>query len=649
MSANVCLDVVAFALACLLFAAFRTKRRTGLESYRCYYITLLSLIVYIFLEGLTALYVLMPSTTQRMSPVVVYGANASYLFVELLFMTLFTRYLLAMAESSSRRISKGRMMLVYWPLLPFLAIVTAAAVKGGGLRIGLYEMRREPLTLYSLYLFTAYYMILTVWTGIRHHAAREKLAVIHVAVANLIIMMGFSAQQGIQGVRFAPFVASLCMTDMLFTVLKPEEVYDASDAMRKEYLLRFTAEDYGLGKSFAVFLIWVHDFNVVRESLGRQEADFLMKQVADFAFYLREGCTVFREDKDVLAVRIHNVDRKEAERLKREIEQRFESIWRLSMAESMLSADVMLLLCPEDVPDMDSFRHLLKNYDSLTLATYASASVESLLGEDKEEQMLEAVKRGLRDKSFEVFYQPIYSTKEKRISAAEALIRLFDPEYGFVPPEDMIKLAEREGYILEIGETVLRKVCSFYMDNHLDEKGIDYIEVNLSAVQCAKNRLAEEFLGIMREYGLDTAHINFEITETSAMISDNSAVDNINCFEKHGVSLSLDDYGTGYSNISYLYNIPFAIVKMDRSILWSSEKNKKAEVVLKNAYSMAKRLHIHVVQEGVETEEQIKKLLELQCDYFQGYYFSKPVKEEDFLRYIENFELPEILKDASGK
>ena len=111
-----------------------------------------------------------------------------------------------------------------------------------------------------------------------------------------------------------------------------------------------------------------------------------------------------------------------------------------------------------------------------------------------------------------------------------------------------------------------------------------------------------------------------------------------------GVSLSLDDYGTGYSNISYIYNLPFNYMKIDKSTLWSAVKNPQAKTTLINTVDMAKKLNIQIIVEGVETEEQIELLRSLKCDYFQGYYFSKPVPGNLFLNYIYNFALPECCR-----
>ena len=145
-----------------------------------------------------------------------------------------------------------------------------------------------------------------------------------------------------------------------------------------------------------------------------------------------------------------------------------------------------------------------------------------------------------------------------------------------------------------------------------------------------------------KENNIKAKQVNFEITETSAMITNRAVALNISRFENHGIALSLDDYGTGYSNLSYLYHMPFHFIKIDKSILWSSEKNDKADITLQNIFRMAKKLQLKIVMEGVETEAQIRKLLTMGCDYFQGYYFSKPVCGKDFLDYVQNFELPDV-------
>ena len=642
---NYYLDIVAFAVVFVVFAFFRTKRRTKLESFHVFYLMLLTLVCYLMLESLTLFYVMDGDSIRRASDIIRHSVNAVYMIVKVFFITMFTMYLCSMM-SVRNKVSRGWRFVVYLPLIPVMIVSVIASVYACNMGLGIMETRRLPMVLYTFYLSLAYYQLVTLWVGVRYAGVQEKHSVVHVMAANFVMALTMAVQQAFPYVRIAPFIASIGLLDILFTVLRPDEVFDNTEALKKVYLKRFAHEDLDHEIPFTLFLICVHDYNVIAESMGPQVADFFLRQVTLSLFDMNENISVFREEKNVLAVRMTNVSKRDAGNIKRHIEDRFRFPWRIATAETLLSADVLMVHCPDDIPDSKSFDTFLSRYDRLDPVKYATLSISDLLAQDRDEQMLTAIRRALKDDSFQVYYQPIYSTSEKKIVAAEALIRLFDPEYGFISPEDMIKLAEREGYILEIGEKVFRAVCRFCSENHPEKLGIEYIEVNLSAVQCAKSKLAEQFIKIMKEYGIESKRINFEVTETAAMVTDSAVISNIHYFEKNGVKLSLDDFGTGYSNISYLYNIPFSIMKVDKAILWSADKNRKADLTLKNTFMMASKLGIKVVQEGVETEEQIKKLLAIGCDYFQGFYFSKPVSGKDFLAYVRDFKLPAVCKGS---
>lgn len=230
-----------------------------------------------------------------------------------------------------------------------------------------------------------------------------------------------------------------------------------------------------------------------------------------------------------------------------------------------------------------------------------------------------------------IYYQPIYGTKEKRIIAAEALVRLYDKELGLIFPDEFIGRAEENGSILALGEQVFRKVCQFVQKNSMEELGLEFIEVNLSPIQCVREQLAEEFIDIMKEYGVDPKHIGLEITESQA--ADMEIVrSNMDDLAATGVSFALDDYGTGYSNLVNVLSLPLNIVKIDKSLVWAyfNEGND----LLARVIQTFDNEDLNLVVEGVETEEMARELAELGCHYEQGYFFSKPIPEYAFLKYV---------------
>jgi EAL domain-containing protein (putative c-di-GMP-specific phosphodiesterase class I) len=146
--------------------------------------------------------------------------------------------------------------------------------------------------------------------------------------------------------------------------------------------------------------------------------------------------------------------------------------------------------------------------------------------------------------------------------------------------------------------------------------------------------MAAKVASMLNRYGLEPEQINLEITETAAMNLPHIVGDNMGRLVDYGVHFSLDDYGSGYSNINYLIELPFNLIKVDKSIVWSAFENEKAGIALASSIAMIRRLNFHIVAEGVETQEQVMALTNMGCDYLQGYYFSKPLPQEQFLQYI---------------
>jgi len=247
--------------------------------------------------------------------------------------------------------------------------------------------------------------------------------------------------------------------------------------------------------------------------------------------------------------------------------------------------------------------------------------------------IVHVLKKQIVEKSFMVYYQPIYSAKENRFSAAEALIRMYDEKLGFVPPDEFIPIAENNGLIIEIGEIVFRKVCAF-LSREGGELGIDYIEVNLSMLQCMQEDLHKTLIEIMDEFKIPYEKIDFEITETFSMTDQNILLKNMNELITAGSSFAMDDYGTGFSNTDYLIKYPFKLVKLDKIFIWDAMKDDKAMTILKHTVAMIKSLNLMIVAEGVETKEQAELLMDVGCDFLQGYLYSKPLQKELYIDFL---------------
>lgn len=234
-----------------------------------------------------------------------------------------------------------------------------------------------------------------------------------------------------------------------------------------------------------------------------------------------------------------------------------------------------------------------------------------------------------------VYYQPIYSLRTQRFTSAEALVRMIDDQGNMIMPNDFIRVAEENGQIRQLGAHVFQKVCRFFKEQRLDLYGMEYIEVNLSVVQAADENLASDFIRIMDEQHIDPKRINLEITESASVGAKTTLVDNMEILMERGVSFSLDDFGTGQSNLNYIVEMPVHIVKFDRGMTNAYFDNGKAKYVMDAAMHMIHGMGLSIVAEGIETEEQFKTMEKLGIQYIQGYFFSKPLSEQQFVDFIK--------------
>ena len=183
---------------------------------------------------------------------------------------------------------------------------------------------------------------------------------------------------------------------------------------------------------------------------------------------------------------------------------------------------------------------------------------------------------------------------------------------------------------------MFEKVCRFIVQHDIHAMGIEYIECNLSVVQCAYDHLAQDFIAIMEKYHVDANDIVLEITESASITEKKILLDNMNALRKVGVRFALDDFGTGQSNLSYIVDMPIDIVKFDRGMTNAYFDNGKGKPVMDAAMGMIQKLKLEIVSEGIVEKEQLAKLDELGIDYIQGYYFSKPRNAAEFISFIES-------------
>ncbi len=248
------------------------------------------------------------------------------------------------------------------------------------------------------------------------------------------------------------------------------------------------------------------------------------------------------------------------------------------------------------------------------------------------------VRQAVKDKSFDVYYQPILCVTDGKFTSAEALVRLRRPDNeSYISPEDFVPVAEQCGLIQEIDDLVFEKVCSFIARENLSSYGLKTVEVNLSRNEAVDRQTHERLLSKMEKYHIPPKFINFEITETAYINNDDTFKENVQSLKDMGSTFSMDDFGSGYSNLLELLKMDYKLVKMDKEFIWKCLDKDKPENMRMLEYSISflKDYGLHVLAEGVETIDQAEILIEKGVEYLQGFYYSRPIPEGEYIEFLK--------------
>lgn len=251
------------------------------------------------------------------------------------------------------------------------------------------------------------------------------------------------------------------------------------------------------------------------------------------------------------------------------------------------------------------------------------------------------MEQALRDGEFKPFYQPKYDIRTRRIVGAEALVRWISPELGFMPPGKFIPLFEQNGFVIPVDHYLLEKTCQLQRERLDAGKPVVPISVNQSRLHMvAEEGYLEKMQEIVDKYKLPAGLIELEVTETvfgdfDAKAGMKSAEEIINALHEMGFTISVDDFGSGYSSYTMLGNLPMDVMKVDRSILVGADTSEKMRQILANVINLGNSLGMKVICEGIETREQEELLLELGCHIGQGFLNCKPIPVDDFIAFFE--------------
>ncbi|OPA78338.1 hypothetical protein BVG16_10645 [Paenibacillus selenitireducens] len=385
---------------------------------------------------------------------------------------------------------------------------------------------------------------------------------------------------------------------------------------------------------FAVMFMDVDRFKSVNDSLGHAVGDRLLRMISDrLKSCLPEDHFIARWGGDEFTLLLSSKNSQERyEITANKIVNSMKDPLTIDTFDLHVSVSIGIAIYPEDGGDMDT---LLRNADQAMYQAKETGKNKYQLYQSNYDQLTRRLKLendlqcALERKEFYLVYQPQVDISTGRIVGAEALIRWNHSTMGIIPPDEFIPIAEDIGCITAIGEWVMREACTqnvCWIDLGLTPI---CVSVNLSARQLQQERFVETVCDILAETNLDPNFLRLEITESMMMQNTAASIRTLHKLRGLGVSLAIDDFGKGYSSLSYLKDFPVNVLKIDRSFIQGMTQNDYDKAIVSSIITLAHNLKIKVVAEGAEMIEEVVCLLHYGCDEVQGYSFSKPMLAED--------------------
>ncbi|MGN0632758.1 MAG: EAL domain-containing protein [Oscillospiraceae bacterium] len=388
-------------------------------------------------------------------------------------------------------------------------------------------------------------------------------------------------------------------------------------------------------KEFTLVCSNIENFKLYNDAYGRKAGDKLLKEAAQ---QLRKSvsentiCCRYSADRFICLVD------SESEKKDREHFIHLRDAARADIANSLpvkfgifeitdRSVPVELM-CDRAIWVVDTIKGKYESH----VAVYDDTIRDSLI---RERAITNAMETALSENQFVVYFQPKHSLKDDSMVGAEALVRWIHPEWGFMPPGEFVPLFEKNGFVRRLDEYVWNSVCKKL--GEWKDKGYSLVpvSVNVSRADIYQSDIVKTFCCMIEKYGIDPSYLHLEITESAYTENPEQIIRTVEELRSKGFIIEMDDFGSGYSSLNMLGQMSLDILKLDMKFIRNEMLKPFEQSLLHDIINMAHRLHLEVVAEGVETEEQKQRLIAMNCDYAQGYLYAKPSASDDFEKLLK--------------
>ena len=494
---------------------------------------------------------------------------------------------------------------------------------------------------YLAYLQAAFYILFAIVALFLYWNTLNNLKKIALVYFFVIIIGGTLLQMIFIEIKIELLCEAIGLMGLMIVVENDDDRHDmATGAFNRNAFSRDASSYFKYGRHFFTICVRLINADVYRKIAGYESFEKILASIVTYVEAFNQKIDVYRAGNDCFFIVYPDVDRDKAEELANRLFDRFQEEWTLGDNKVLLKTHILMASSPEEFGSLD-------NLYFLSDSSIEDESFKVLSGHDldfllRRAEIEKAVRRGIANKAFKVYYEPIYTKNDHSICGAQAILKFNDFELGEIAPSEFMPIAEETGMIEELGWFTMDEACYFLGGGITEEMGLQFIEISLSSLQLIKSDFIDKVRTMFSKYTVSPTRVIFDITEYAASTDQDILTNVMRQLHQDGVIFFMDEYGTGFFNMQAASSLSFEGVKMAAALLNVPGNQIQNKIILENRLRMMNQMGKKIVLDHVDSQELLEVTAGIKADYIKGQYFSEAVSKNEFIAILRATELAKM-------
>ncbi len=491
--------------------------------------------------------------------------------------------------------------------------------------------------IFTVYIVSGYYVLLILfvlfWFRKSFSAKRIGIILLILGLAVISTVVQFFFPQ----MTIEVCVESLCALIFYLFIQNPSEQVDPElDMLSRTAFMERMKYNLLARKRFDLVELLLPEMPDYERRYGSEKSLKLLEKIVEWLSAQGDNINLYHYDKNSFAMEVMSPHAGEVGALIRAIRKRFDEVWEIDGEVRAVPSRMLRIILPTELQDEQVLYGVMNRFamncnNELRVMTVSDFDLEGI---KRNREINGALARAMEKNNFEMRYTPIYSPALERIVAAEVSLRFFDDELGYVYDDELFRFAEQSGHVLQLGELIVESTCRFIHEEKLQEQGLSFLAIRLHPAMCLQYRLMDRLKEIVGKYDIPSSMLCLMLSEYTVSTATAAFRAGLSTLQETGVRFCLEDYGSGFTSITSIFEMPFSVLKINQSVIRAALSIEKARITMDATLQMARDLNMMTMVEGIEDERYFDMIKDMACDLAKGNYFFEQLVKEEFLNVI---------------